>query len=80
LNETEVWWNHLVSSLRIRVEHTLSGVKRNRSVKEVLRNTKPGYSDLLMVTACGLHNWRMEYRHPLPTLNFLTLCNSPNFG
>jgi hypothetical protein len=69
-----------VSSFRIRVEHTLSGVKRNRSVKEVLRNTKQGYSDLLMVTACGLHNWRMEHRHPVPTFNLIALCHSPNFG
>jgi hypothetical protein len=31
-------------------------------VKDVLRNTKEGFSDLLMVAACGLHNLRLECR------------------
>jgi hypothetical protein len=80
LTDADVWLNKLVSHFRIRVEHTLAGVKRNRSVKEVLRNTKQGYSDLLMVIACALHNWRMAHRHPVPTFNLLTLAHSPNFG
>jgi hypothetical protein len=37
-------------------------VKRCRSVKEVLRNTKAGVADLVMVIACGLHNLRVQYR------------------
>ena len=44
------------------MEHALAGVKRCRSVKEVLRNTKEGFSDLVMVIACGLHNLRVHYR------------------
>jgi hypothetical protein len=44
------------------VEHSLAGVKRSRSVKDVLRNTKDGFSDLTMVAACGLHNLRVECR------------------
>jgi hypothetical protein len=44
------------------VEHSLAGVKRCRSVKDVLRNTKEGFSDLAMVVACGLHNLRLECR------------------
>jgi len=80
LSAADVWLNKVLSSFRVRVEHTLSGVKRNRSVKEVLRNTRQGYSDLLMVTACGLHNWRMEHRHPVQAFNLITLCHAPNFG
>ncbi len=54
--------NRKLSRLRVRVEHSLAGVKRSRSVKDVLRNTKEGYSDLTMVVACGLHNLRLECR------------------
>jgi hypothetical protein len=37
-------------------------VKRSRSVKERLRNTKAGVADLIMLLACGLHNLRVRYR------------------
>lgn len=37
-------------------------MKRSRSVKEVLRNTKEGVTDLFMLIACGLHNLRVRYR------------------
>ncbi len=46
----------------MRGEHALSGVKRARVVKDVLRNTKDGFSDLAMVIACGLHNLRVQIR------------------
>lgn len=80
MSEADRWLNKLIACLRIRVEHTLAGVKRCRSVKDLLRNTKPGYSDLLMVVACGLHNWRMEHRHPLPSFNLLAFVLPSNFG
>ncbi len=54
--------NRKLSHLRVRVEHSLAGVKRCRSVKDVLRNTKEGFSDLAMGVACGLHNLRLECR------------------
>jgi hypothetical protein len=44
------------------VEHAIAGVKRARVVKDVLRNTKDGFSDLAMVLACGLQNLRVKYR------------------
>ena len=40
----------------------LSGVKRNRIVKDTLRNTKEGCSDQVMEIACGLHNIRVQHR------------------
>ena len=46
----------------MRVEHAISGVKRSRIVKDVLRNYKDGFSDLVMAIACGLHNLRLRYR------------------
>ena len=54
--------NQKISRVRVRVEHALSGVKRARVVKDVLRNTKDGFSDLVILTACGLHNLRVQFR------------------
>lgn len=67
--------NGFLSSARIVVEHTLSGVKRARSVKDVLRNTKDGFSDLVMEVACALHNFRVDVRHPIPTLHLVALAS-----
>ena len=48
--------NRKVASIRIRVEHAISGIKRYRIVKDKLRNWKQtqGFSDLVMETCCGL--------------------------
>jgi len=55
-----------VSRIRVKVDPALAGVKRCRIVKEVLRNTKEGVTELVMVIvmviACGLHNLRVYYR------------------
>ena len=42
--------------MRIVVEHVICGVKRCRIVKDVFRNTKDKFDDLVMEIACGLHN------------------------
>jgi hypothetical protein len=54
--------NSLISSVRIIVEHVICGIKRCRIVKDVLRNTKDKFNDLVMEIACGLHNFRTAYR------------------
>lgn len=54
--------NRELSRTRVRVEHAIAGIKRSRSVKEVLRNTKDDFSDMAMTVACGLHNLRVDYR------------------
>ena len=61
--------NRILSGVRVRVEHASAGGKRCRIVKEVLRNTKEGVSDLVMEVACALHNLRVACRHPLPTVD-----------
>jgi len=38
-------------------------------VKDVLRNTKEGFSDLIMVIACGLHNFRSKPETTTATMN-----------
>ena len=60
LEEKEM--NRLISSIRVRVEHVISGIKRYRIVQDKLRNWKKGFSDLVMETCCGLHNFRLNFR------------------
>jgi hypothetical protein len=69
-------FNHLISSARVVVENVLAGVKRCRMVKDVLRLTKDGMSDLVMEIACGLHNLRVSCRHPCPICDVLSLISS----
>jgi hypothetical protein len=54
--------NTLISGVRVVVEHVISGVKRLHIVKNIFRNTKENYNDLVMFLACGLHNFRNFYR------------------
>jgi len=61
--------NREISSIRVRVEHAIAGVKRFRIVKDTLRNTKKGFADRVMETCCGLHNFRLNFRpwvYPTP--------------
>jgi hypothetical protein len=58
--------NRKLSQVRVRVEHSLAGVKRARSVKDVLRNANENFSDMAMVAACGLHNLRVECHKKQP--------------
>jgi DDE superfamily endonuclease/Helix-turn-helix of DDE superfamily endonuclease len=53
--------NTVISSQRIAVEHTIGGVKVYHIVRDVFRNIRPGFDDLVMETACGLHNLRLDY-------------------
>jgi hypothetical protein len=67
LGIADLFINRLISSIRIRVEHMIASVKRCRIVKDVFRNTKEGMSDLVMRVARALHNWRISFRHPMPS-------------
>jgi DDE superfamily endonuclease len=73
LSAGEQFLNRLVSSARVVVENVIAGVKRCRTVKDVLRLTKSDISDLVMEIACGLHNLRVSCRHPLPAFDLLSL-------
>lgn len=76
MSVSEKFLNTIFSSARVVVEHTISGVKRCRMVKDVLRLTKEGISDRVMEIACGLHNLRVSCRHPFPTCDVLSLVSS----
>jgi len=54
--------NSLISKVRIIVEHVICGVKRCRIVKDVFRNTKDKFDDLVMGITCALHNFRTACR------------------
>jgi hypothetical protein len=62
--------NTTISRHRIGVEHSIGGVKTFRIVHEVFRNLCDGFDDLVMETACGLHNLRLD--HPLTSVPGLT--------
>jgi DDE superfamily endonuclease len=54
--------NHRMSSIRIRVEHAMGGVKRYRIVKDKIRLLKDRRRDAVMEICWGLHNFRLLYR------------------
>ena len=60
--------NRRISSIRIRIEHAIGGVKRYRIVKDKIRLLKDGMLDTIMETCGGLHNFRLQYR----TWNYAT--------
>jgi hypothetical protein len=42
-------------------------------VKDELRLTKEGISDVVMEIACGLHNLRVTFRQPMQTIDITNL-------
>ena len=64
LTQDEKEINSILSSCRVVIEHIISGIKRLRIVKDVFRNTKDKFDDLVMELACGLHNFREQCRAP----------------
>jgi DDE superfamily endonuclease len=54
--------NRAISSIRIRIEHAIGGVKRDRMVKDKRRLLTDGIRDTIMETCCGLHNFRLQYQ------------------
>src|ERR1017187_1231957 len=55
-------YNTRLAKARISSEHSNAGLKRNRSVAAILRNTRAGMSDQLMLVAMGLLNLRVTMR------------------
>ena len=62
LTEQQKEANTQLSKARISIEHSNAGFKRNRSLTDVLRNTRQGMSDSLAIVAMGLHNLRVSMR------------------
>ena len=62
LTEEQKQQNKDISKARIGVEHSIGGVKVFAIAHTVYRNFRDGFEDLTMETACGLHNWRLDFR------------------
>jgi hypothetical protein len=62
LTPLEKSMNRRISSIRIRIEHAIGGVKRFRIVKDKIRPLKDDIRDTMMETCCGLYNFRLQYR------------------
>src|SRR4029434_6943465 len=54
--------NRLISSIRIVMEHIIAGINSCSIGKDLFRNTKEKYDDLVMEIACSLHNFRVDCR------------------
>src|SRR5436309_8413972 len=65
--------NRAISSSRIVVEHVIAGIKRCRIVKDVLRNTRAEFEDIVMEVACGLHNFRQKLRSKSERVNIFDM-------
>jgi hypothetical protein len=52
--------NKAISSERIGVEHSIGGVKIYHIVRDIYRNHRKAFEDLVMETACGLFNLRLD--------------------
>ena len=63
LTPTQKTFNHRLASMRIRIEHVNSSVKRCRIVKDICRLRIIGAQDAVMEIACSLHNFRISL-HP----------------
>ncbi|MBL8194520.1 MAG: hypothetical protein JNM06_12070 [Blastocatellia bacterium] len=69
-------FNKVISSVRVKVEHVISGIKRCRIVKDTLRLTSLGCSDSVMEIACGLHNLRVLFRNSFPLFDLFDFFGS----
>lgn len=59
--------NRRISEIRIKVEHAIGGMKKCRIVKELFRCHKFGFEDMVILIACGLHNFRINHKMSLIT-------------
>ena len=56
--------NTIISSIRVRIEHAISGIKRYRATSETLRNRlKSRFADTFMELASSLWNYHLDYTY-----------------
>ena len=60
--EEEKEYNRKISSKRVIIENALAGVKILAIVQNKIRTWKTRIRDLVMMIACGLHNFRVRFR------------------
>jgi hypothetical protein len=52
--------NRVISSFRVRIEHTMAHIKRFNIVVTTLRNRKVYFDDIVMELACGMWNFHLK--------------------
>ncbi len=62
LTAVEKQENKRISGIRIKVEHAIGSMKKCRIVKERFRCHKFGFEDMVILIACGLHNFRISHK------------------
>jgi hypothetical protein len=58
-------YNKMLASTRVVIEHSNSGIKRLRMIKDTIRVHNTEFRDTVMVVACALHNFRTIVRSVL---------------
>ncbi len=64
LSEEQRHENPSISSIRVRIEHFIGGVKRFRIVKDECRAYKDNFRQTIFVTCTGLYNFRVLANPP----------------
>ncbi len=59
--------NMAIARVRIGIEHAIGDVKSYHIVRDIFRNFRHGFNDLVMEIACGLHNLRLDHPLGLPS-------------
>lgn len=62
LTDEEKANNRVIGSIRVAVEHTIAGVKRLQSTKQVYRNHRSNLDDTFMLLATGLWNYHLAMK------------------
>jgi hypothetical protein len=62
LTDEEKAKNKVISSIRVRVEHAIGGIKRMRITTDKFRNKKESFYDKPMLISCGLWNYHLMCR------------------
>lgn len=55
-------YNKILASTRVVIEHSNSGIKRLKMIKDTIRVHNTEFRDEVMVVACALHNFRTLIR------------------
>jgi DDE superfamily endonuclease/Helix-turn-helix of DDE superfamily endonuclease len=64
LTEEQKHMNRSISSVRVRIEHFIGGIKRFRIVKDECRAYARNFRDAVMGTCTGLYNFRIAFTPP----------------
>lgn len=75
LNFSQKIYNKMLASTRVVIEHSNSGIKRLKIIKDTIRVHNAEFRDSVMVVACALHNFRTIVRSVLTRAcaNFILL-------